>query len=371
MFTYIIRFITALFMFITLISCNQPDASKVSLDVKVGQMITAGFRGTAIADTNHIVRDIKQYHLGGVVLFDYDVPADTSVRNITSPEQLKSLVGNVKKLADRPLLVSIDQEGGKVVRLKQKYGFPKTVSAQYLGDIDNADSTRHYARQIALTLSDMDINMNFAPVVDLNTNPQNPVIGNLERSFSKNPDIVTKHARIFINTMHNYDILTALKHFPGHGSSKKDSHLGVVDVSDTWSDKELIPYRQLIDSNLVDAVMTAHIFNAQIDSSYPATLSKPTVSGVLRDSLGFNKVVISDDLMMGAIRKEYGLKTTIKQTLQAGVDMLVFSNNSIYDPEIVPKAHRIIKQLIDEGVISEKRIDKSYQRIMKLKNKIQ
>ncbi len=367
-----IRFSSVAFLLVLLVStnaCSQSKSTKgdVALEVKIGQMLQIGFRGMQIADTNHIVRDIENYHLGGVVLFDYDVPADRPIRNIKSPEQIKGLVTELKKLSEIPPLISIDQEGGRVARLKPKHGFPETVSAQYLGKLDNADSTRYYAHQTAQNLSKLGINMNLAPVVDLNLNPDNPVIGGLERSFSPDPQTVVKHASIYIKTLHQVNVLTALKHFPGHGSSEEDSHLGVVDVTQMWSQKELIPYRQLIDSGFVDAVMTAHIFNTKLDSTYPATLSRPTITGILRDKLGFNGVVISDDLMMSAIRKEYGLKTTIKQAIQAGVDILVFANNSIYDPDIVPKAHKIINELIEEGAISKEQIDQSYHRIMKLK----
>ncbi len=354
------------------ISCGQTPENKstVPLDIKIGQMLKIGFRGMDIADTNHIVRDIKDYHLGGVVLFDYDVPTDTPKRNIQSPEQVEKLVSSLKSMAEIPLIVSIDQEGGRVARLKPKFGFPSSVSAQHLGDLDNTDSTRYHAKKIAGLLSKMGINVNLAPVVDVNVNPDNPIIGGIERSFSGDPQTVVKHAGIYIKTMHKYNILTVLKHFPGHGSSEKDSHLGVVDVTETWSEEELIPYRELIDSGLADAVMTAHIFNARLDSTYPATLSKPTISGILRDRLGFDGVIISDDLMMGAIRKEYGLQTTILQAINAGVDILSFGNNSIYDPDIVPKAHKIINNLIEEGHISEERIDKSYRRIIELKKQI-
>jgi len=350
---------------------NSGDPEPASLDIEIGQMLDIGFRGLQIADTNHIVRDIKKYHLGGVVLFDYDVPSKSPVRNIKSPEQLKRLVRNLKKLSNIPLMVSIDQEGGKVARLDPTHGFPKTVSEQYLGNLNNPDTTRLYARRAAKTLDKMGINVDLAPVVDLNINPENPVIGKLGRSYSANPKIVIKQASIFIKTLHRYGILTVLKHFPGHGSSTSDSHLGVVDVTQTWSKKELSPYKQLIDSNLVDMVMTAHIFNTNIDSSYPATMSKPTITGILRDSLGFNGVVMSDDMMMGAIRKEYGLKTAIKQAILAGDDILSFANNSIYDPQIVPKAHAIIKNMVQDGEISRERINQSYKRIMRLKSRLQ
>lgn len=354
------------------ISCSQAQSDsndEIPLDVKIGQMLKIGFRGTEIADTNHIVRDIEKYHLGGVVLFDYDVPRDTAYRNVKSPEQLKKLVDDLKRLAEIPLLVSIDQEGGRVARLKPKYGFPETVSAQYLGELDNPDSTRYYARKTAQTLSELGINVNLAPVVDVNVNPNNPIIGGIERSFSADPQKVAEHAAIYIKALHEENILMVLKHFPGHGSSEEDSHLGVVDVTDTWSKQELLPYRKLIESGVADAVMTAHIFNTTIDSDYPATLSKPTINDILRNDLNFDGVVISDDLMMGAIRKEYGLKTAIKQAILAGVDILSFGNNSIYDADIVPKAHEIIHELIDEREISTERIDSSYQRIMEFKER--
>lgn len=348
-------------------SCAQTVNDPVTVDQKIGQMLNIGFRGMQIADTNHIVRDIRDYHLGGVVLFDYDVPRGKPVRNIESPEQVKNLISELQNLAEIPLVVAIDQEGGRVARLKSKRDFPKTVSAQYLGTLDRADSTRYYSRRMAQTLHELGINVNLAPVVDVNLNPDNPVIGGLERSFSSDPETVVRHASIYIEMMHEYNILTVLKHFPGHGSSRGDSHLGVVDVTDYWSEEELIPYRQLIDSSQADMVMTAHIFNARLDSVHPATLSKPVISGILRDSLGFEGVVMSDDMMMGAIRKHYGLETAIKQALIAGVDILSFANNSVYDKEIVPKAHKIIKELIEEGVVSRMQIDQSYRRIMAMK----
>ncbi|MCW9707842.1 glycoside hydrolase family 3 protein [Fodinibius salsisoli] len=359
---------------LTGIGCSQDntsqEAEKASLDQKIGQMLNIGFRGMAIADTNHIVRDIRQYHLGGVTLFDYDVPLDTAARNIGSLQQVKKLTQDLQSRAQTPLVIAIDQEGGKVARLKPERGFPNSVSAQYLGTLNNIDSTRYYTQKMSQSLSNLGINVNLAPVVDLNTNPQNPVIGSLERSFSADPQTVVRHATAYINMLHKFNVLSVLKHFPGHGSSKKDSHLGVVDVTETWEQKELIPYRELINSGTADMIMTAHIFNARWDSTYPATLSKAVITGMLREELGFEGVVMSDDLMMGAIREEYGLKTAINQAILAGVDVLSFANNSVYDPDIVPKAHNIIKELIEEGQISRNRIDDSYQRIMKMKSRL-
>lgn len=362
-------YLVTLFFTISAAGCGQPDAQQTPLDVKIGQMLKVGFRDIYVNKQSPIAEDIKKYHLGGVVLFDYDVPMDTAFRNVVSASQVRKLTQGLQQFSEIPLLIAIDQEGGKVARLKPEYGFKPTVSAQYLGSLQNADSTQKYARQTAETLNKLGINTNLAPVVDVNINPENPVIGGIKRSFSSDPGVVTHQAEIYIETLHKNGIITTLKHFPGHGSSKDDSHLGVVDVTDYWQHEELIPYRKLIEAGQADIIMTAHIFNARMDPTYPATLSKPIISGILRDSLGFAGVVMSDDLQMKAIRTQYGLKETIKLSILAGVDILSFANNSIFDEEIAAKAHRIIKELIEEGAISKERIDESYRRIMKLKKK--
>ena len=348
---------------------DNPDPDP-DLDVKIGQMLKVGFRGLHLEDNDHIQRDIQDYHLGAVVLFDYDVPNRQPIRNVESPDQLRKLIHDLKELAHLPLLITIDQEGGRVARLKPESGFPTSVSAKYLGNIDNADTTYYYSELTAKTLKDLGINVNLAPVADVNLNPDNPIIGGIERSFSNDPDIVTRHARTFIKAHNRQGILTTLKHFPGHGSSKDDSHLGMVDVTNLWSDSELIPYRRLIQSGDVDFIMTAHIFNENWDDTYPATLSKSVMTGLLREELGFEGVIFSDDMQMDAVRSYYGLETAIEQTIKAGVDILGFANNSVYDPEIIPQAHQIIKQLIEDGRITEKRIDESYRRIQEMKKRL-
>lgn len=366
------RSIHVIFIFFLCVfsSCAQTSREETLLDTQIGQMLMVGFRGLDADRQSPVVNDITRYHIGGVVLFDYDVPAKSPVRNIQSPEQVKTLIDSLQQHAEIPLFVSIDQEGGKVVRLKPKFGFSPTVSAQYLGEFNSADSTRKYARQTVETLKQLGINMNLAPSVDVNINPDNPIIGNLERSYSADPGIVTRHAQTYIQTLDEQGIITVLKHFPGHGSSEDDSHEGVTDVTMTWQEKELIPYRQLIASGDVDAIMTAHIYNAKLDASYPATLSKPIITGLLRDSLNFEGVVMSDDLQMKAIRSYYGLEKTIERSIKAGVDILVFANNSIFDEQIAAKAHGIIKKLVEDEVIPRERIEQSYRRIMDLKKQL-
>lgn len=342
-------------------------ADEPTLEEKIGEMLMIGFRGFEVTDTSHIVRDIQEYHLGGVILFDYDVPTDRPIRNIESPEQVQRLISQLKDLSDKPLFIAVDQEGGRVARLKESRGFAPNVSAQYLGKVDNIDLTRHYGETTTEQLHELGFNVNFAPVVDLNVNPDNPVIGRIERSFSADPDIVEKHTSIFLEEFSEHNILGVLKHYPGHGSAWNDSHVGMADVTETWDEIELQPYRDLINSNQKFAVMTAHVFNENLDPEWPATLSREVQTGLLRNELGFQGVLFSDDMQMEAIRSFYGLETAITRAINAGVDVLVFGNNSVYWPDIVPRTVEIIKQKMENGEISEERIDESYNRIMTAK----
>ncbi|MFN3344918.1 MAG: glycoside hydrolase family 3 protein [Chloroherpetonaceae bacterium] len=340
-----------------------------SLDLKIGQLLMVGFRGVAVSDTSPIVQDIRLGRIGGVVLFDYDVLQKKSGRNIQSPSQVKSLCAALQSYSPTPLLIAIDEEGGKVNRLKPKYGFPQTVSAAYLGRLHSLDSTRLYATRTATLLSELGINLNFAPVCDVNVNPQNPVIAKLERSFSSNPDSVAMHATTVVEAHRARHVLTALKHFPGHGSSTSDSHLGFVDVSCTWRRDELTPFQTLISQGNAEIVMTAHIFNAAWDT-LPATLSKKVIQGMLREELNFDGVVCSDDMQMKAIAAHYGLAEALKLALNAGVDMLIFGNNLDYDEHIAETACTLIKEMVSRGEIAQARIDDAYWRVMRLKSRL-
>lgn len=349
---------------------NIPQDTEDELDQKIGQMLLVGFRGLKVSENDQIARDIISGRIGGVILFDRDIELKSDTRNIKSPEQLKSLITNLQSFALVPLFISIDQEGGRVNRLKEKYGFPKTVSQQYLGKLNNSDSTKYYAEGMAITMKNAGINLNFAPVVDLNVNQESPAIGKLERSYSSRPDIVKINSEIFIAAHHRVNILTALKHFPGHGSATNDTHLGFTDVTSTWQSSELEPFRDLLKSGYDDLVMTAHIFNANLDPLNPATLSRNIIHGILREQLGYDGVIISDDMNMGAITNHYEFEEAIEKTINAGVDILLFGNNLVYDKKIAEKATVIIKKLIKEKKISKERIEESYRRIIKLKKRI-
>ena len=340
------------------------DPAKDSIDIMIGQMIMIGIGDFNLVDNDEpIFNEIKRGKVGGIVLYEKNILFESP-----KPE-LALLVETLQKNADIPLFISIDEEGGWVTRMKTRYGFPKNPSAQYLGDMDNPDSTRYYARQTTKILSSFGINMNYAPVVDINLNPRNPVIGRIERSFSSDYKKVIEHANIVIEEHRKQKIVPVLKHFPGHGSSKRDTHLGLADVTETWQMEEVYPYSALIDSGKVNAVMTAHIVNKSLDETKnPATLSKRVVTGLLRDFLHYKGVIISDDMQMGAIDNEFGLREAIKLSLLAGVDILMFANNVSDENRVSASTiHSIIKDLLFEKIITREQIIASYNRIMALK----
>jgi beta-N-acetylhexosaminidase len=334
-----------------------------------GQLVMVGFRGLAKDEWPQAEEQIRGLGIGGVILFDYDVPSHAAVRNIASAEQVRILVRDLQELAATPLLVAIDQEGGRVSRLKERFGFPPTLSAAHLGRANDPLLTAKQGSETAELLASLGITMNFAPVLDVDRNPDNPIIGRLERSFSPDPQVVAVHAAAVVRAHRNSGVLTVLKHFPGHGSSTADSHMGFVDVTASWSASELLPYQTLIAEGLADAVMTAHIVNDRLDPGRPATLSPRILQRMLRDQLGFEGVIVSDDLQMGAIREHYGFDEAIAMALEAGVDLLVFGNNSVYDPEVGSRAVEVIERLVREGKIPRERIEASWARIIKLKER--
>jgi len=340
----------------------------LTLEEKIGQMLLVGFRGYTVDDDSQIARDIAAGRVGGVILFDRDVALGSNERNIEDPAQVRALTASLQGYAGKvPIFIAVDQEGGAVCRLKEARGFPATVSARSLGDLNNETATREAGRALAAMVAGNGFNLNFAPVVDLDVNPESPAIGRLNRSFSANATVVAENARWIIEEHHNSGVMTAIKHFPGHGSALSDTHEGFTDVTETWSEEELQPYRDLIGRDLPDMVMTAHVYNANLDPDCPATLSEATVTGILRERLGYDGVVVTDAMDMGAIHDTYDLRESLRLSINAGCDIFLFANNLVYDEEIAQKAVGIVKELVESGEISEDRIDESCGRILRLK----
>lgn len=355
-----IKMIVALVLVCEVYATTLP--SKEVLEKQIGQMLVVGFDDSELSSNSPIINAIKRYDLGGVILFDRFYHDKTKVKNIHSPQQLQRLTQQLKALSPH-LLISIDQEGGKVQRLKSAYGFAHTLSAKELSSKKLEEVKEAYAN-LASVLHENGINTNFAPVVDLALNEKNTVIYGLNRSYSHNPNEVVKYASLFIEAQKQKGIVSVLKHFPGHGSSLDDSHEGFVDVTQTWSKIELEPFKTLINSNAISMIMTAHIFNAHLDPNYPATLSHNVNTELLRHSLGFKGVIISDDLQMKAISQHYSLEQTVRLAINSGVDMLLFGNQ--LGTQNIDELVQTIYQEVVKGTISYEKILQSNERIKAL-----
>ncbi len=348
-----------------------PSLHDLSLREKIGQLLNVGFRGCKPAECALAVRDIREHGIGGVILFDQEmVDGSAGRRNIESPAQVKALLTFLQSHARIPLLTSIDQEGGRVNRLKPAYGFPASISHEELGRIDQPTETFRHAAATAQTLVAAGLNWNLAPVVDLDAHPDNPIIKGKRRSFAADPEAVARHAAEFVRGHRAHGVLTCAKHFPGHGSATGDTHLGLVNVTATWTEKELVPFQRLIAADLCDAIMSAHVFNARLDPERPATLSRAVITGLLREKLGFRGVITSDDMEMKAISSHYGLEKSLPLAIEAGLDVLCFGNNLSYDPDIAPRAIAILERAVQSGRVAEARIDESCARVLALKRKI-
>lgn len=342
----------------------------MTLKQKIAQLFVMGFRGDDVSPGSIIHKEITELGIGGVILFDKDMVYHRPVNNIKSPEQLKVLTEQLHSYSKTKLFIGIDQEGGLINRLKPDYGFPDSRSHKTLGKLDNIDETKKESAGIASVLKEMNININFAPTVDVAVDMDNSVIGKRERSFGGNADLVSKHAEAYIDGHAEHGILTCCKHFPGHGSAVGDTHFGFVDVTSTWQQDEVSPYKYVMAKDKCGMIMTAHIFNSNFDDKYPATLSQKTIQNYLRDTLGFQGVVISDDMQMQAISDHYSLKESLLLGINAGLDLFCFGNNLLLEQIRAKDVINAVMELVSEGKISESRIDESVNRIMKLKNSI-
>ncbi len=331
-------------------------------------MFLVGFRGCALEDAPWLVRAIERDRLGGVLLFDRNV--DGSRQNIESAGQLRSLTASLRRRAGDMLFIAADQEGGRVRRLKERDGFPPASSAAELAE-QGLEATKRQAGQTARLLADCGINLNFAPVVDLNLNQDNPAIARHQRSFGQDPEVVVAHAAAWIEAHHCHGLGCCLKHFPGHGSANQDSHLGFVDITACWQERELEPYRRLVHGGYIDGIMTAHLVHRGLDpSGLPATLSPALITGLLREKLSFTGPIFSDDLQMQAISRGWSNEEAVQRAVLAGIDVLVIGNNLALHEDAVTTGIKAIQSLLDRGKISEGRIRASLARIARFKETI-
>jgi beta-N-acetylhexosaminidase len=359
-------FLSLIILFI--LSSEVSDA-QASLRHKLGQMVIVTFTGDSLekssASLDTMKSDLANGFVSGTIMYTWS-------NNLNKPQQITHLTSELQRRSSVPLLIATDEEGGQVARLGGSNGFTATPSAYQMGTVINQESyTRSTASTMAGWLVQSGINLDFAPVVDVDVNPTSPAIGGLGRSFSPNPATVASHAGWFIDEFHKKKLFTTLKHFPGHGSATADSHLGLVDITKTWADSELTPYRLLLSTGAVDLIMTAHVFNANLDNVYPATLSKKVVSDLLRQKLGYQGVIVSDEMSMAAIVDYFGFDDAILLAVQAGIDILLYNKNQ--DSTGLSLARHVVDFLerkVQDGTIAASRIDESYNRIIALKQRL-
>lgn len=347
----------------------------MDLQEKIAQMLLLGFEGQHLEADSLIAKDLCQYPLGGVILFNYHCKERRLEKNIENPIQVKTLTERLQQWAasraEHPLFIAIDYEGGRVNRLDETQGFPETKSAKAIGEMSDEEILSE-AQKMAGTLSSLGFNFNFSPVVDIDTNPNNQVISHLERAFCSKPNRVNDIAKHFRHSFADKGILSTYKHFPGHGSSEDDSHIGAVDITHSWREEELFPYQQLSQAhNPLDAVMIGHLIHKQFDASgKPATLSKAIITDLLRNQLGFRGLVVSDDMQMDAISKHYSEQEALIHAVNAGVDLLIYGNQLIEEPLSASYLIDCVSDAVKQGKISPERIDESYQRIVNVKKQL-
>lgn len=319
---------------------------------KVGQLMMAGFEG--LTPSKEIETLIREWDLGGVILFS---------RNIESPAQCAELCATLQGFAeDAPLLIAIDQEGGRVSRLPPP--FTQFPSARDIGRCNSVMLTYQCGEAIAKELSTVGINMNFAPVLDLDTNPNNPVIG--DRSFGERPNLVQKHAVAMIGSMLDQKVIPCGKHFPGHGDTDLDSHEALPHIRHrikTLTDRELKPFIHAIENRL-PAVMSAHVCCHAFDNERPASLSKKVISELLRKAIEFDGLVVTDDLEMKGITNSHSVAEAAVHAVDAGSDLVLVCHSP---KEQMAVLERLLKSVNEKNGISEKRLDQSLNRILSLK----
>lgn len=327
----------------------------MSLHEKIGQILMVGFEGTTLEDETK--RLIEEEHIGGVILFS---------RNVENPKQLLALMNEIKKANSNsriPLFLSVDEEGGRVSRMPNE--LIKTPTSRMIGQRNDKEYAYNIGNAIGGKIKAFGFNMNFAPILDIDSNPKNPVIG--DRSFGASERIVSEMGIAIMKGLQEKNVISVIKHFPGHGDTSVDSHIGLPNVDkdlDSLNELEIIPFKKAIEEG-ADAVMVAHILFNKIDPQNPATLSKSIISDLLRNQLNYDGVVVTDDMTMGAITENYDIREAAVKAIEAGNDIILVCHGDDYKASVL----EALKEAVENNRIPISRIEESVYRILKLKRK--
>lgn len=348
----------------TAVRTTKDVLGKMSLREKVGQLFIV--RPEALAENSNaetapatdrvddaVISRIEEYPVGGIALFS---------RNITSAEQLPMFISDLQSSSKYPLFIAVDEEGGRVARIANSdfFNVASYKSMEDIGKSGDASKAEEVGRQIGLYLKELGFNLDFAPVADTNTNPQNIVIG--DRSYGSDPALVACMVSAQLDGMHDSGIMGTLKHFPGHGDTKDDTHSGYVSIEKTWDELkecELVPFITALPK--ADMVMVSHITAVNVTSDkLPTSMSETMITGKLRNELGYDGVIITDAMAMGAVADNYTSAEAAVTAVKAGVDIVLM-------PQNLDEAFNGVINAVTDGEISMERLDESVMRILKLK----
>ncbi|KRE74608.1 beta-N-acetylhexosaminidase [Paenibacillus sp. Soil750] len=333
-------------------SVNFP---KMTLDEKLGQMIIAGIDDYSMNEEARKL--IATYHVGGIILYK---------PNVKDTNQLVSLVNDLKKtntVNKLPLWLGVDEEGGRVTRLPDEIS--KTPTSQTIGKSGKTELAHSIGQLLGKELNAYGLNMDFAPDLDINSNPKNPVIG--DRSFGANAALVSSFGIPMMNGIQEMKVVPVVKHFPGHGDTAVDSHIGLPVVQNDLArlrKLELIPFADAI-KHQADAIMVAHILLPKIDTKYPASMSKTIMTDLLRKELGFKGLIMTDDMTMGAIAENYEMGEAAVKSVLAGSNVVMVG----HDPQKAITVINSLRTAVQAGRIPLDTIDQSVQQVYKLKMK--
>ncbi len=350
-----------------LLALAASAVNAATIEQMAGQMIVVGFQGDDAGDASveKLRAEIAAGQLGGVMLLK------TNVKSLPAVSEMNAEFRDASP--DLPPFITVDQEGGSVERLTRAVGFTEIPNAAAIAKGNSPEGAEAVYGKMAASLADLGFSVNFGPVADVNLNTGNQIIAKFGRSFSADAAVVASYGEAFIKAHQAAGVLTALKHFPGHGSSTADSHEGFVDITKSWKPEELDPYRTLITAGDVDMIMVGHLYHADYsdaDAQIPSSLSPQWITDVLRTDLKFDGVVISDDLEMGAIRDHFSLEQTVTMAVRAGMDVLLFSNTADYRASLAQEIRDILVAEAAADPAFAERIEQSYNRIVALKARI-